>query len=261
MLRHISTSYQTFTIQCPNPDIRNVSVRHACMYHEVPWWMFIHNAGVAMAHKLYTLPPAQTILDIGCGLGLTAVTAQSLGHTTYVTDIFNECYEYVTLNAQLNDVVPPQWINSINDIPSNSLDYVLMSEVLYNRNQTRQTLVDIVRCIKPTGKLLIAEPPRISETNMIKLFDIFKREYTKDTIVLNSIADPSEVKDDYTKIHIYTFEFGTSNTNTPEINTYVGQECVQTNLYDVVYLEKGEYQKTKICTDYYVCSGSNLVCE
>ena len=52
---------------------------------------------------------------------------------------------------------------------------------------------------------MIAQPPRLREEAMMQSFDIFKRAHTKDTITLDSIVDPSEVKDDYTTTHIYTF--------------------------------------------------------
>lgn len=186
------------------PDTRDASIRDAHPY-SVPWWMFTYNAAVAMAYKIHQLPPSQSILDVGCGLGLTAIVAQSLGHTVYVTDLFSECYEYVTSNAELNGVTPPTWVNSINDIPTQSLDCVLMCDMLYYPPTSRQTVADVVRCIKPNGRFMIAQPPRLREEVMMQSFDIFKRAYTKDTMTLDSIIDPSEVKDDYTTIHIYTF--------------------------------------------------------
>jgi len=195
----------TRTVSVQYPDTRDASVR-AAQPSTAPWWMFVHNSGVAMAHKIHELPPTQTILDVGCGLGLTAIVAQSLGHTVYVTDLFGECYEYVKLNAELNGVTPPIWVNSINDIPTQSLDCVLMCDMLYHPPTSRQTVADVIRCIKPNGRLMIAEPPRFKEEFMMQSFDVFKRAYTKDTITLDTIVDPSEVKDDYTTINIYTFK-------------------------------------------------------
>ncbi len=158
-----------------------------------------------MAHKIHQLPPSQIILDVGCGLGLTAIVAQSLGHTVYVTDLFSECYEYVKLNAEMNGVTSPLWVDSINDIPTQSLDCVLMCDMLYNPPTSRQTVSDVIRCIKSNGRLMIAQPPRLNEAFMMQSFDIFKRAYTKDTMTLDYIVDSSEVKDDYTTTNIYTF--------------------------------------------------------
>lgn len=202
-MRDIPINTRTFSVQYP--DTREASVRDA-QPSTAPWWMFVHNSGVAMAHKIHELPPSQSILDVGCGLGLTAIVAQSLGHTVYVTDLFGECYEYVKLNAEMNGIVPPIWVNSADDIPSHSLDCVLMSDVLYNKDSAKQTLTDVMHCIKPNGILMIAEPPRFKEAFMMQSFDVFTRAYTKDTITLDSILDPSEVKDDYTTTHIYTFK-------------------------------------------------------
>lgn len=202
-MRDIPINTRTFSVQYP--DTREASVRDA-QPSTAPWWMFVWNSGIAMAHKIHELPPSQSILDIGCGLGLTAIVAQSLGHTAYVTDIASECYEYVKMNAEMNGTAHPVWVNSVDDIPLHSLDCVLMSDVLYNKYSVRQTLIDVIHRIKPDGILMIAEPPRLREAAIMHSIDIFKQEYTKDTIILDSILDPSEVKDDYTTTHIYTFK-------------------------------------------------------
>jgi len=200
---HITINSRIFSIQYP--DTREASV-YAAHPYSVPWWMFTTNAAVAMAHKIHELPPSQSILDVGCGLGLTAIVAQSLGHTVYVTDLFGKCYEYVKLNAETNGVLPPVWVDSINDIPTQSLDCVLMCDMLYHPPTSRQTVTDVIRCIRSNGRLMIAQPPRLKEEFMMQSFDVFKRPYVKDTIILDSIIDPSEVKDDYTTTNIYTFK-------------------------------------------------------
>ncbi len=172
----------------------------------VPWWMFVWNSGIAMAHKLHDLPTPLKLLDVGCGLGLTAMVAQQLGHHTYVTDMFVESYDYVRRNCEANEIHPPQWVDAIADIPPGSLDCVTMSDVLYNQDPaTVQTIELALQAIKPSGFLMIAEPTRLTESLLLRRFDVFNRPYTKETIKLEYTVDLSEVKDDYTTINIYTF--------------------------------------------------------
>jgi predicted nicotinamide N-methyase len=188
-----------------HPSDRDTYIRTAHP-SAVPWWMFVWNSGIAMAHKLHDLPTPLKLLDVGCGLGLTAMVAQQLGHHTYVTDMFVESYDYVRRNCEANEIHPPQWVDAIADIPPGSLDCVTMSDVLYNQDPaTERTIESALHAIKPRGFLMIAEPTRLTESLLLRRFDVFNRPYTKETIKLEYTVDLSEVKDDYTTINIYTF--------------------------------------------------------
>jgi len=168
--------------------------------------MFVWNSGIAVAGKLHELPTSVKLLDVGSGLGLTAMVAQRLGHHTYVTDMCKESYDYVCKNCEANGIQPPQWVDTTEDIPPNSMDYVTMCDVLYDRDIANQMIESALKCIKPKGSLIIGEPTRIDETLLLRRFDVFKRPYVKEVITLDSTVDVSEVKDDYTTINIYTIQ-------------------------------------------------------
>jgi predicted nicotinamide N-methyase len=202
MFLHLLVNGQSYTIH--HPPNRDSAIRTAI--HKIPWWMFVWNSGIAVAGKLHELPTSVKLLDVGSGLGLTAMVAQRLGHHTYVTDMCKESYDYVCKNCEANGIQPPQWVDTTEDIPPNSMDYVTMCDVLYDRDIANQMIESALKCIKPKGSLIIGEPTRIDETLLLRRFDVFKRPYVKEVITLDSTVDVSEVKDDYTTINIYTIQ-------------------------------------------------------
>lgn len=194
---------QSFNLHYP-VDRESMVAAYTGSFSTVPWWMFAHNSGIAVTEKFQEFSEPIALLDVGCGLGYTSLVAKSLGHTVYVTDIYPQAYEYVTLNAQENDIEPPMWVSSVTEIEEHSIDCVTMCDVLYNHTAP-QTIEDVIRCIKPGGKLVLAEPTRLIESLMLQKFDVFTRPYSKDVIRLDYTFDDCEVKEDYTTVNIYTF--------------------------------------------------------
>jgi ETFB lysine methyltransferase len=132
----------------------------------VPYWAEIWPASLLLAEWLWrsrTLIRGATCLDLGCGLGLTAVVAASLGARVAGLD-----YEYPALafardNACLNEAPAPLFTLMDWRAPgfkAGAFDFMWGGDILYER-RFYEPLRDLFRaCLAPGGRIWLAEPKR-----------------------------------------------------------------------------------------------------
>ena len=111
-----------------------------------PLFGMLWPSSIQLAIKLLKRPidPDTKILEIGCGLGIASLTAQSLGYDITASDRHPLAEKFLTKNALLNQIktIPflhGQWgdvpIPSIHDTNSPLLvdkyDHILASDILY----------------------------------------------------------------------------------------------------------------------------------
>lgn len=129
-----------------------------------PLWAKIWEASGLLATHLLNLPPdpGQTMLEIGCGLGLAGIAAAKTGHRITLTEINPDALNFARANALANGC-PEIAIQKLDwNAPTleGRFDTIVGSETVY-RNEDIDGLAALFdRYLKPGGTILLAEGVR-----------------------------------------------------------------------------------------------------
>lgn len=95
--------------------------------------------------------PGDRVLDFGAGIGTFACSMRERG-----LDV--QCVEVDPDQAELISRLEIPVVNSIEDIPDNSVDYIYSLNVLEHIEEDARVLSELSRCLTPAGKMLIYVP-------------------------------------------------------------------------------------------------------
>lgn len=132
----------------------------------IPYWTEFWPASLVLAEWLYMRRDeirGRLCLDLGCGLGFTAIVGAWLGCQTVACDYESASLLAARENAALNAVRQPAWIAADWRMPvfaERSIDYIWAGDILYEKRALVPVLDFIASCLKPEGKAWIAEPGR-----------------------------------------------------------------------------------------------------
>jgi predicted nicotinamide N-methyase len=143
-----------------------------------PMWAKVWEASAMLASHLYHLQSnaRQTMLEIGCGLGMTGIAAAKAGHRVTMTEINPDALDFARANAHLNGC-PDIPIASMDwNAPrlSGRFDYIFGSATVYKQTDIAglERLFD--RYLKPGGTIILGE--RIQRTTH-RLFERLQADY------------------------------------------------------------------------------------
>ena len=69
----------------------------------IPYWADVWLSAYVLAVELAKRrPPGARLIELGCGVGFSAVVAAGLGYRVLATDYYAEALEFVSANARLN---------------------------------------------------------------------------------------------------------------------------------------------------------------
>lgn len=137
----------------------------------LPYWALLWPSGLALAEALLADPAAvrgRRALELGCGLGVTAAVALSLGARLTASDLFADALlftEYNTLRCAghtpasllLNWRTPPGRARLLSGAP---YDLLLAADVLYEQEDVEPLLALAPTLLLPGAPFWLAEPGR-----------------------------------------------------------------------------------------------------
>ena len=136
----------------------------------LPYWAEFWPSGVALAAKITRDPGivrGRRALELGCGLGVTAIAALKAGADLLVTDYSPEALALCALNAldQAGELPRSLRVNWRDWSPTlramgTPFPVVLAADVLYERRDVEPLLALVDRVVAPGGDLWLAEPGR-----------------------------------------------------------------------------------------------------
>jgi predicted nicotinamide N-methyase len=136
----------------------------------LPYWAELWPSGVALAAKIAREPvimQGKRVLELGCGLGVTAVAALRAGADLLVTDYSPEALALCSLNALEQAGTQPRtlrvnWRNPGSNLhgAGDEFPVVLAADVLYEGRDVDPLVALVEQVVAPDGELWLAEPGR-----------------------------------------------------------------------------------------------------
>ena len=140
---------------------------------QLPYWVDVWPSGVALADLALSRAEdlaGKPVLELGCGLGVTATAALAAGADLAVADYAPLSLAFCRLNALRNVDRPPHplafnWRDPLPEILSSlghlpPFPLILAADILYERRDIAPVLTLIERLLAPDGQLWLAEPGR-----------------------------------------------------------------------------------------------------
>ena len=137
----------------------------------LPYWAELWPSGIALAAAIARDPGSlsgQRVLELGCGLGVTAIAALRAGAELLVTDYAAEALAICSLNAlaaagRVPSCLRLNWREAgvaLLDAGGAGFPIVLAADVLYEARDVAPLLALVERVVAPGGSLWLAEPGR-----------------------------------------------------------------------------------------------------
>ena len=135
----------------------------------LPYWAEIWASSLALAERIAVERVAgeagqgRRLLELGCGVGLTAVVAARAGFQVTATDYYTEALEFTRLNFEYNGQPAPEarlldWRQLPEDLER--FDIVAASDVLYERPNAALVAAAVARTLRPDGLGILVDPGR-----------------------------------------------------------------------------------------------------
>ena len=129
-----------------------------------PFWAFAWAGGQALARYLLDnreIVAGKSVLDLGCGSGLTAIAPMLAGaKSALAADIDMLALTAVALNAEANGVVVETTSENLLAFPPKPFDVTLVGDLFYERAMSDAVLAYIEAAAAQGSVIMIGDPQR-----------------------------------------------------------------------------------------------------
>lgn len=129
-----------------------------------PYWALLWSGALEMARLLATDVDCagKTLLDVGCGLGITSLVAARRGAIVTAIDRELAAIEFVQASAQVNAVAIEAVVGDVTEVRlARRYDLVVAAELLYDATAFDRIGAALVAALAPGGSLWIADAGRV----------------------------------------------------------------------------------------------------
>jgi ETFB lysine methyltransferase len=132
----------------------------------LPYWAELWPSSLVLASHL----PAPShegmrLLELGCGVGLVAAAAASLGWDVLATDYYEDALRFARVNVWRNcGVAPRTRLVDWRDLPSDlgEFDLIVAADVLYEQRYAEIIADVLAKTLRADTRAVIADPGRYS---------------------------------------------------------------------------------------------------
>lgn len=161
-------SFSVYRVRDTNALLESLTSRDLADDDRFPFWAQLWESSVALANWCLSSPtiPGATILELGCGIGLSGIAAAVAGATVMMTDFDADALRCAQLNVvrNLSPVERSRVEVGILDwrLPDRTkrYDLVLGADILYERRMFRPLLDLLHSAVLGGGKIMLADPDR-----------------------------------------------------------------------------------------------------
>ena len=132
----------------------------------LPYWVELWPASLALAEWLRMQRKSiagSLCLDLGCGLGFTAMVASWLGAGVIGIDYEPVALSYARRNAAVNGVPQPRWVAMDWRFPAvrpRSCSFIWGGDIMYEKRFVVPVCDFLEHALAPGGRVWVAEPSR-----------------------------------------------------------------------------------------------------
>ena len=177
----------------------------------LPYWVELWPASLALALWLKNNQErikGRTCLDLGCGLGFTALAGTWLGARVLAMDYEAEALAFARKNADINALPQPLWV--IMDwrkpaVAPKSCDFIWGGDVMYENRFVEPVFSFLDHALADNGLVWIAEPGR-------NAYEHFKRALLsrgwKSRCVIRERVEPLHTQDIPVSVNLWELSRG-----------------------------------------------------
>lgn len=181
-LKHFTVScasklYELTTVAEMNDLIDEITSEEFSADERLPYWAELWHSSIALSEHLLEMNTSmenKSVLDLGCGLGLTGIVAAQLGGNVTFTDIAKDALAFSRNNLMRNcdaTVVARCAFETIDwrlDA-GKTWDVILAADIIYESRMMHPLLQFFRRAISSGGYIMLAEPHRAVAENFLPM--------------------------------------------------------------------------------------------
>lgn len=132
----------------------------------IPYWVELWPATLALCdwiERQQHVLRGKCCLDVGCGLGLSALVAGSHGARVVGMDLERDALRFALRNARRNAVAGVAWVCmdwSRPALTQQAFEYIWGGDVFYEQRFFEPLEALLLRCLAPTGRVWFGDPER-----------------------------------------------------------------------------------------------------
>lgn len=167
----IPGSGRSWTIRRPVETDRLLDLAAGDPEQNLPYWAELWPSGIALAGAIMARPElvrGRRALELGCGLGVTAIAALDAGADLTITDYASDALALARFNCRRTTGQEPESLQvnwrapdrAFDDLVAGGFPVVLAADVLYEARDVGPLVELAERIVAPDGLLWLAEPGR-----------------------------------------------------------------------------------------------------
>src|SRR5215510_13338382 len=154
---------------------------------EPPYWAHLWTGALTLARYLEERIECRglSVLDLGCGLGLTGIVASLKGGKVTFADKEPEALAFATANAQINGspFCEARLLDFTKDTLDQQFSFILGAEILYDRPTFPALVAFLVRHLSPSGRALLADARRTNTDDFYRQLTQARLEWTREEVL------------------------------------------------------------------------------
>jgi len=157
-----------FEIECvenTNTLLDSISVDEFNIDERLPYWAEIWPSSIALSEYILDNKNeflGKSIIELGCGLGLTGIAAKKAGGDVLFTDYEEEALKFTKRNYRrnINDSARVKLFDWRKIDLNNQYDIIIAADILYEKRWLDPIMNVLKKLLKTGGVAFIAEPNR-----------------------------------------------------------------------------------------------------
>ena len=153
---------------------------------EPPYWAHLWTGALTLARYIDTCIDVrdQTVLDLGCGLGLTGIVAAQKGGRVIFADKEAGAVSFARENAWLNGCTQYEArpLDFTLDVLETRFSLILGAEILYDRPTFPALVRFLARHLSPAGRAILADAKRTNTQDFYQQLDQAGLQWTQEEV-------------------------------------------------------------------------------
>lgn len=153
---------------------------------EPPYWAHLWTGALTLARYIDNGIDVrdQTVLDLGCGLGLTGIIAAQKGGRVTFADKEAGAVSFARKNARLNGCTQYEGrpLDFTQDVLETRFSFILGAEILYDRPTFPALVRFLATHLSPAGRAILADAKRTNTQDFYRQLDRAGLQWTQEEV-------------------------------------------------------------------------------